>query len=254
MRNTLPIENPFPENDLSNNERLTHPSRRNFLRTLGVAGVATAAIALTPNRMFAKPALTASQWEKGCEDWVTCVTELVTAIYRGNSQSDTIIKALRQSKLYLNPDIDSDNIHDRYSARHVFAVEIDYDEVICTNGFMVKRLPFYGLTCGCPTIKDLNGPEISRITSSSAISYFGCVLSPDGYRRAFDENLDHANYQKVINKSTNHDPADWTPSYVRTFVKKKTGEKFPAFGISNKTETDDFGDPNGDVIIGSFNV
>lgn len=252
MRNTSPIANLFSEN-LSNNERLLHFSRRNFLQTLGVAGVASAAIALTPNRILARPALTASQWQKGCEDWVTCVMELVTAIYDGKSQADTINKLLRQSKQYLNQEVESDDIHARFSARHIFAVEIDYDEVICTNGFMVKRLPFYGLTCGCPKIKDLNAPEISRITSNAAISYFGCVLSPDDYRQDLSYS-DHVNYRKTINRSKNHDPADWTPSYVRTFVKKKTGEKYPAYGISHKTETDDFGDPNGDVIIGSFNV
>ena len=252
MRNTSLIPAVFSENDLSEHEGVQF-KRRDFLRTLGVVGVASAALALTPSRALAKPFLTASQWQKSCDDWRDCVMELVTAIYEGNSRGDRINEKLSNAKLYLNSGIDSDYIHDRYSARHVFRIEIDYDEVICTNGFMVKRLPFYGLTCGCAEEKDLNAPEISRIISASAIRYYGCVLAPNGYRRELSE-ADHANYQKNIDRSSSHDASDWSPAYVRSFIKKKTGEKFPVYGLKHKTETDDFGDPNADVIIGSYNV
>ena len=250
MRNTSLIPALFPGDDTSRDTGLQF-KRRDFLRTLGIAGVAGAAIALTPNIAPAKPILTASQWEKSCDDWLECMTALVLAIYDGNSRGDRIIEKLSNSKLSANSGLDSSNIHDRYSARHVFRVEIDYDEVICTNGFMVKRFPFYGLTCGCPVEKDLNGPEISRITSPSAISKFNCVLAPNGYRQKL---ADHANYRANIRRSKNHDPSDWNPAYVREFVKKKTGEKYPVYGLEHKTEADDFGDPNADVIIGSYNV
>lgn len=165
MRNTSLIPALFPENDVSEHEGVQF-KRRDFLRTLGVVGVASAALALTPSSALAKPVVTASQWQKSCDDWRDCVMELVTAIYEGNSRGDRINEKLSNAKLYLNSEIDSGYVHDRYSARHVFRIEIDYDEVICTNGFMVKRLPFYGLTCGCPEEKDLNSPEISRITNA----------------------------------------------------------------------------------------
>jgi hypothetical protein len=201
MRNTSLIPTLFSENDLSEHEGAQF-KRRDFLRTLGVVGVASAAFALTPSSALAKPVLTASQWQKSCDDWRDCVMELVMAIYEGNSRGDRINEKLSDAKLYLNPGIDSGYLHDRYSARHIFRIEIDYDEVICTNGFMVKKLPFYGLTCGCAEKKDLNAPEISRIISASAIRYYGCVLSPDGYREPLGET-DHANYRAAIRKSPN---------------------------------------------------
>lgn len=248
MRVPFLVDNRSRETDLSEVDMIRQIKRRHFLQTLGIVGVG---LAFSPKQIFANPPNGILVDPVLGEQWRACVTSFV----------DIVCADLPDTARWINSQLQSarignapryDGLHYYYASPHIFVdTLIDPQVVICRNGFMVNQFPYYGVDCSCPSLNDLNAPEISRITNQTEMNFYGCVLAPNGARVQFEEN-DHADYNRTI-RNYSHDPNQWRPAYKRILT-KKNGQAYRAYGLAHKTETDANGKAKGDVIISSYNI
>jgi hypothetical protein len=217
--------------------------RRQFFKSLGVVG---AALALSPKLALADPIAVEG------EAYRNCVMGFVDVICQSNSEHarwiNEIISIARVSYSPRN-----DNLHYTYASPHIFVdTLINREEVICRNGFMVERFPYYGVDCSCPALQDLNVPEMLQVTNDAERKRFGCVLAPKGERLPYSEESDHTDYQRTINMSYYpHNPSEWKPVYKRKMT-KKDGTSFNAYGLLNKSSTP--GHRIGSMVISSYDI
>src|SRR5712671_143010 len=210
--------------DSSETESSPLPNRRNFLKTLGLAGVVGVGLSLAPKQLFAdpakaylNPATNPAAWLASCDDWRSCVQRFVRIIAASDpAMAKWINDQLEDSEVEAAPRYSG--FHYRYAPSHAFSNKIDRKEVICGNGFMVDLFPYYGVDCTCPSFFDLNAPEMTRLTNRTEMEYYNCVLAPAGSRVDTDDS-DHARYEKLrATNYKNHDPDDWRLRYKRRLV------------------------------------
>jgi hypothetical protein len=251
------------EPDLPETKTSSRPNRRNFLKTLGVAGVVGVGLSLAPKQLFADPAKayfnpatnSPAAWLASCDDWRSCVQRFVRIIAAQDPDlAKWLIEQLEDSEVEAAPRYSG--FHYRYAPRHAFSTKIDRREVICGNGFMVNLFPYYGVDCTCPSLFDLNAPEMARLTNAMEMEYYHCVLAPAGPRVDTEDNQrDHTLYEELRAASyKNHDPDDWSLRYKRRLVSVHTGKHYMGYGIEHKTETDNLGKSTGDVLITPYDV
>lgn len=251
------LNNRANETDSSETEHSPQSNRRRFLKTLGVVGVG---LAVAPTDLIASPLKSflsptpnaAAAWLASCEDWRTCVQRFVSIVANGDTATaNWINRRLDDSEIKRAPY--RMGFHYRYAPIHAFETQIDREEVICGNGFMVNLFPFYGVDCTCESYKDLNTREMARLTNAREMAIYKCVLAPAGERERPDQS-DHTNYQALLARHyKNHNSDDFTLAYTRPVVNVKTGQPETAYGI-NYTKYDPSNTSSGDVLISKDNV
>lgn len=204
--------------------------RRQFLQTLGIAGIGLA---------FASRGASAMTASAGV--WRDCVRDFVYAVCDEDRAQVIRARLLRATLQYAPTPRD---FHSNFSSPFIFVEGIDPESVICGNGFEVDQFPLYGSQVPCERCQDLNSSEIRRTTNQKERDFYGCVVSPVGQRQ---NRYDHARYLHTIEHYP-YDPDDFNVGYARDFRAGK--ETVPGFYISHKTETGPNGKPLGDMLLG----
>ncbi|HKR14399.1 MAG TPA: twin-arginine translocation signal domain-containing protein [Pyrinomonadaceae bacterium] len=241
------------EADSLQSDHSPNSNRRNFLKTLGIAGVT---LSLAPTQLLAAPAKisletapTYSSWLATSHTFRSCVYHFVTVASRENpGLGRRIIRQLEDSELERAPDYH--DFHHRYGSNRAFSVKIDHEVFACGNGFLVNLFPYYGIDCTCKSDKDLNGPEMNRLAAASEVEYYGCVLAPAGRRiDARDSDSDHADYEKLRQQHyPNHKADDWALTYRRRLHSVKDKKHYMGYGVEYKDKK------SGDMLITPWNV
>lgn len=218
-------------------EEASRVQRRQFLQTIGLAGLA---ITLSPKTLVARDNA-AARWR----DRVTGFVYTICSERRAQAITTVLDRATIDTASH--PDV----FHYYWAAPFVFVGStVDPEEVICGNGFEVKRLPFYDLRCPCGGITDLNAFEIRRVSNAREINYYGCVLAPYGSRGGL-EHADHADYRRTL-RNYGYDPGQFTVDYKRVY--KGKGRAFRGYQITHKTEVGSNGLPKKDMLLSSEDV
>jgi hypothetical protein len=224
--------------------------RRQFLKTVGVAGVALAGLALSSKYGFAwtRSAGLACQEPPEAGAWRDRVTGFVYSVC-DNGRAREMESLISSARVAYRPN--TNNFHYYFSAPLIFVdTSIDPEEVICGNGFALNRYPFYDVRCPCGGINDLNAFEIRRVTNSKEIDRFGCILAPHSERTPV-EYSDHADYRQTVSDySLNPDQFD--APYKRVF--KGRGRARYGYQISHKTQVGTNNKPLVDVLLSSQDI
>lgn len=216
---------------------VTQVQRRQFLQTLGLAGVA---ITLSPKILVARDNMVAR--------WRDRVTKFVYTIC-DDRRAQAITARLDRATIYSASH--PNGFHYYWAAPLVFVgTTIDPEEVICGNGFEVNRLPFYDLRCPCGGITDLNAFEIRRVSNAREINDYGCVLAPVGSREGL-QYADHADYRQTLSRY-GYDPGQFTVDYKRVY--KGKGRAYRGYQITHKTQVGENRQPLKDMLLSSENV
>jgi hypothetical protein len=254
----------YNDADSSSSENSSRSNRRQFLRTMGVAGASLALASSTGLLVKGTTNLVAGgsptsipagfsyhAWMASCQSWLGCVQSFVITVCDGNMQTaNWINERLSNSSIDAAPY--RRGFHYKYASSHAFSTKIDREEVICGNGFMVDLFPYYGVDCTCPSDYDLNAPEMRRVTNSSEMDFYKCVLAPAGARTDVDQN-DHADYEKLRAKYyPRHSPNDWRPVFKRKFADRK-GNHYQGYGVEHNSMTDGV-KPAGDVLLSPWDI
>ena len=255
MRFPTLLNNRDNETKSSEADNSAPSNRRSFLKTLGVVG---AGLALAPKDVFTSvasaarsnpnPATSSALFLVGSEDFRARVKRFVTVVANGDL---ALIRRLHYELDRSGMDWASDysDFHHDYAPPFVFDRKIDLAEVICGNGFLVDLFPYYGVDCTCPSDFDMNSAEMSRVTNTGEMEFYGCVLAPAGARKR-PGSADHSDYSDLLrNTYTKHQPEDWSLKYKRRLVSIKNGKHYMSYGIEHNTRTDGLNKPPMDVLI-----
>jgi hypothetical protein len=237
MRNLNLSNIAAPVNEASGAEDKSGIKRRQFLQTIGVAGIA---LALSPENLFAQSAGEAKEWRDLVTNFIFTVAD--------DGQARVITSQLNRASIYYQSR-DGSPFHDFYSAPHIFVGStIDSQRVICGNGFQVVQLPYYDVGHPCRSVNDLNASEIFRVIDPDEIKRFGCVLTPDGSRTPLDYN-DHAKYLGKAASDYGMNINEWEVPYKRRLT--GVGRAHTGYHFIHKTQRTVHGRPRTDFIVSS---
>jgi hypothetical protein len=224
--------------------------RRQFLKTVGGAGVILAGLTLLPKNVLAgsttaEPAcqepLEAGLWRDRVNGFIYDVCD--------NRRAREIGSLISRARVEYRPL--TRNFHYYYSAPLIFVgTTISPEEVVCGNGFELNRYPFYDVQCPCGGINDLNAFEIRRVTNDKEIARFGCVLAPHTERSSITYN-DHADYRQTASLY-GLNPDQFDVPYKRVF--KGRGRARYGYQISDKTHVGANNKPVLDVLLSSQDI
>jgi hypothetical protein len=208
--------------------------RRQFLQTLGVAGIGLALVSKGVSLTSSNAGL-----------WRDRVTGFVYTVCNDRQAEAINTKLFRATLEYAPP---ARTFHSYFSAPFIFVdTTIGAEQVLCGNGFQVTQFPLYDVQCPCGGGNDLNAYEIRRITNAKEMEYYKCVLAPTSTRRQLAYR-DHANYLETI-KHYPYNPNDFNVEYIREFEGK--GQTYPGYYITHKTQKGPNDKPMGDVLLGT---
>lgn len=222
----------------SESEKATPFKRRQFLQTVGLAGVA---LALAPKVVLAE--------DSDFVRWRDTVTGFIYTVCEDRRRADWIVSQVSNARLrWASPTRD---FHYYYAAPILFVgTTVSPVEVICGNGFAVDLYPFYDQQCPCGSINDLNAHEMKRVANANEIKEYKCVLTPYD-RRSPLEYADHANYRRTAS-NYGLNPDQYEPVAKRVFRGKRRAVY--GFQIVEKTPSGPNGKPKKDVLLSSEDI
>jgi hypothetical protein len=218
-------------------EKASLTSRRQFLKTIGIACVG---LAVSSDHILAA---SSAKPESEAMIWRDRVTGFVFTVC-SDSRARVINSRLAQASIVQAPS--SRGFHSLFSAPFIFVgVDIDPEKVTCGNGFEVRSFPYYDVECPCRSTNDLNAIEIRSISNAGEIERFGCVLAPASQRMPM-EYQDHALYRRLVSEY-NLNPDDFDVGYKRVFTGR--GKAHLGYQITHKTKRGPTGKSLSDFLL-----
>lgn len=243
MRVPLLNESEFEQND-SLEDGTTTTSRRQFLQTIGLAGVGLALSSKYGLAASSRSVLTMSENAVEWRDRVTGFVFSVCSASRAKAINSRIVKA----NMLVAPT--PRDFHSFFSAPFVFdGMTIDPEKVTCGNGFELRSFPYYDVECPCRSTNDLNSIEIRSICDAGEVERFGCVLAPASQRMPM-ESSDHWPYRQLAS-DYGLNPNEFKVEYKRVFT--GLGKAHLGYYISHKTRKGATATARKDLLLANSN-
>jgi hypothetical protein len=184
-------------------------SRRNFIGGLG----AFTAMLMIQRRASAESAeLILTGDDTSFEFWRGSVTRLITNVVEDQDRRREMVRALATSTIYWSSSPTS--FHESFCSPYLFDARLSPARTIQERWFELNLRPMFDTENPCRSVKDLNLPEILRITHEYNTN--GRVLSPCNHRMQ-PTNAEYDNFCKTTERY-GLDPKRVTWLYTRPFT------------------------------------